>query len=444
MSDASEYSFTLYNDYPALSADLRIFRASAQIMSHPAFCLATGLLTLGTITIVEDGHPVTTAATDGVNILFNRKFVMGLNEYEVNFLVLHELGHIMFSHLFVYTWLMKLNAMRTNCAMDYVVNGWIVDTDPSGHFARPIKGTLYKPEWSTLSTDAIYRLLADSQGQGKGDKPCEEGEGRGNGNGEGEGDKPGEGGAKGNSDKPGTGNGEGDGDGPLDSHDWESADKLSDEEKQELADNVEQAIREGTILVGKAQGNMSRAIRDILTPKIDWKEVFREFVNSVKQGKESLTWQSFNRRYLPFDAYLPSAISETVGEIILAVDTSGSIGDEALAKVVAEMVAMVEQVDPENIRILWWDTGVAKEQVINRDKSSKIAHIVDAAGGGGTRMGCVSDYINAKNYKPECVVVFTDGYVEPKVNWKVSVPTLVVVDGNRNFVPPAGVRVVFK
>jgi len=442
MSDASEYKFVPYVDYPALSADLRIFRASAQIMSHPAFCLATGLLTLGTITIVEDGHPVTTAATDGVNILFNRKFVMGLNEYEVNFLVLHELGHIMFSHLFVYLWLMKINAKRTNCAMDYVVNGWIVDTDPTGSFARPIKGTLYKPEWSTLSTDAIYRLLADEEDKGdKGDKREDKGD-------KGEPSTGGTDKGDAGSGEPGTGNGSGDGDGegdgPLDSHDWESADKLSDEEKQELADNVEQAIREGTILVGKAQGNMSRAIRDILTPKIDWREVFREFINSVKQGKESLTWQTFNRRYLPYDTYLPSAISETVGEIIIAVDTSGSIGDEALAKVVAEMVAMVEQVDPEKIRILWWDTSVAKEQIINRDKSSKLSHIVDAAGGGGTRMGCVSDYINAKNYKPECVVVFTDGYVETKVNWKVSVPTLVVVDGNRNFVPPAGVRVVFK
>jgi predicted metal-dependent peptidase len=105
---------------------------------------------------------------------------------------------------------------------------------------------------------------------------------------------------------------------------------------------------------------------------------------------------------------------------------------------------MVEQVDPENIRILWWDTGVAKEQVIGRDKSSKIAHLVEAAGGGGTHMGCVSEYIVAKGYKPECVVVFTDGYVEDKVQWKVNVPTLVVVDGNRRFVAPAGVRVVFK
>ena len=438
MSDASEYSFIPYNDYPSLSADLRIFRASAQIMSHPAFCLATGLLTLGTITIVEDGHPVTTAATDGVNMLFNRKFVMSLNEYEVNFLVLHELGHIMFSHLYVYEWLMKLNAKRTNCAMDYVVNGWIVDTDPFGHFARSIKGTLYKLEWSTLSTDAIYRLLADEESNdGKGDKDGDKGN---------NGSDPADSGASGDKGEETGHGGDGDGDGkaPLDSHDWESASKLSDEEKQELADNVEQAIREGTILVGKAQGGMSRAIRDILTPKIDWKEVFREFINSVKQGKESLTWQSFNRRYLPFDSYLPSAISETVGDVIIAVDTSGSIGDDALAQVVSEMVAMVEQVDPENIRVLWWDTGVAKEQVISRDKSSKIQHMLEAAGGGGTRMGCVSDYINAKNYKPECVVVFTDGYVEPNVSWKVSSPTLVVVDGNRNFVPPTGVRVVFK
>lgn len=440
-----DYTFYPHADYGSLDAELRIYRASSQIMGHPDYCLATGLLTLGKIAIVEGGHPIKTAATDGINMYFNRDFVMGLNEYEVNFLVLHEIGHIMFSHLFVYSGLMKMNASRANRAMDYVDNGWIIDTDPTGTFAKPIKGALYKPEWSALSTDEIYRLLADNEQrpdqpkpQGK---PCEDGE-----TGEGEGNADDEG----SEGKPERGTGDGgdgedeDGDGPLDTHDWESAESLTDEQKEELSSNVEQAIREGIILVGKAKGNISRVVRDAITPKVDWKEAFREFINSVKQGKDSLTWQSFNRRYLPFDSYLPSQISETVGDVIIAVDTSGSIGDAALSAVIAEMVSMVEQVDPENIRILWWDTCVQKEQTIGRDKSSKIAMLVEAAGGGGTRMGCVSEYITAKGYKPECVVVFTDGYVESNVNWRVGVPTLVVVDGNKNFVPPAGVRVVFK
>ena len=440
-----DFKFTPHFDYASLDAELRVYRASSQIMAHPDYCLATGLLTLGKISIVEDGHRIKTAATDGVNMIFNRSFIMRLNEYEVNFLVLHELAHIMFSHLFVYDWLVRANANRTNRAMDYVCNGWIIDTDPMGLFARPIKDALYKPEWSALSTDEIYRLLADEEGQGKGEggKPCDTGEDDDKGKGKGEAEDEGTGHGK---PGPNSGDGEGDDDGggSLDTHDWELAENLSDDEKKELSDNVEQAIREGMILVGKAKGNISRVVRDIVTPKVDWKEVFKEFIASVKQGKESQTWRTFNRRYIPFDTYLPSPISETVGDVILAVDTSGSIGDAALAAVVAEMVAMVEQVDPENIRILWWDAEVQKEQTISRDKSSKIAHLVEAAGGGGTHMSCVSEYIVAKGYKPECVVVFTDGYVEDKVEWKVNFPTLVVVDGNQRFVAPAGTRVVFK
>jgi len=439
-----DFKFTIHSDYASLDAELRVYRASSQIMAHPDYCLATGLLTLGTISIVEDGHRVQTAATDGVNMVFNRSFIMRLNEYEVNFLVLHELAHIMFSHLFVYDWLMRINANRANRSMDYVCNGWIIDTDPTGLFARPIKDALYKPEWSALSTDEIFKLLEDEEERrkkGQPGKPCDDGDEGGDGKEQGEGTGHGKPSQSSGGD---DGEDDGSGGGSLDTHDWELAENLTDEEKQELSGNVEQAIREGMILVGKAKGNISRVVRDIVTPKVDWKEVFREFIASVKQGKESQTWQTFNRRYLPFDTYLPSPISETVGDVILAVDTSGSIGDDALASVVAEMVAMVEQVDPENIRILWWDTEVEKEQVIGRDKSSKIAHLVEAAGGGGTHMGCVSEYIVAKGYKPECVVVFTDGYVEDKVQWKVNVPTLVVVDGNRRFVAPAGVRVVFK
>jgi predicted metal-dependent peptidase len=66
-------------------------------------------------------------------------------------------------------------------------------------------------------------------------------------------------------------------------------------------------------------------------------------------------------------------------------------------------------------------------------------------GGGGTRVSCVSEYIVKKNYKPDCIVIFTDGYVEGNVNWQTTVPTVFIVDGNTRFSSPtADGKVIFK
>jgi predicted metal-dependent peptidase len=43
--------------------------------------------------------------------------------------------------------------------------------------------------------------------------------------------------------------------------------------------------------------------------------------------------------------------------------------------------------------------------------------------------------------KPDCIVVFTDGYVEDKVKWDITAPTLWLVTQNERFTPPKGKKV---
>jgi predicted metal-dependent peptidase len=392
----------LFENY---TAEIKLKRIRSHIMSHPSFAIASGILMIGEAKIVEAGHSVTTAATDGENTMYNRAFLDSLNEKQARGLVLHEEGHKMLCHLWAWRHLMKLDARLANMAADYVVNGWIVDTDPTGEFAvLPTDGALYNPDYSPLDVGTIFRLLKQEQDEG-------------------------------------GGSGSGSGDGSLDSHDWEGAAELSKEEQEELGRAIEQAIREGQIMVGKLKGNVARSINTLMTPKIDWKEVLREFLSSLAAGKDTKSWHSFNRRYTSYDVYLPADISESMGEVVIAVDTSGSITDDVLGKIVKELVAMAKAVSPSKIRVLWWDTQVDKEQVIEGDYS-KMEHILKASGGGGTRMGCVSEYIIAKGYKPECVLTFTDGYVEPDVKWQISCPSVFIVDGNPSFKAPAGGRVI--
>jgi predicted metal-dependent peptidase len=63
-------------------------------------------------------------------------------------------------------------------------------------------------------------------------------------------------------------------------------------------------------------------------------------------------------------------------------------------------------------------------------------------GGGGTVAGCVSEYLSKNKNNADCVIMFTDGYVEDRVDWRIPTPTLWLVTSNKSFVPPAGGKLV--
>ena len=56
-------------------------------------------------------------------------------------------------------------------------------------------------------------------------------------------------------------------------------------------------------------------------------------------------------------------------------------------------------------------------------------------------MICVSEYLIKNNIKPDCVVVFTDGFLENDIQWDIDTPTLWLVCGNERFIPPKGQKV---
>jgi hypothetical protein len=116
---------------------------------------------------------------------------------------------------------------------------------------------------------------------------------------------------------------------------------------------------------------------------------------------------------------------------------SASIGQVQLDEFVAELSTICETTQPDKVRVLWWDTQVNSEQVFTENYDNMKA-MLKPDGGGGTHVGCVSDYIMANRYNPDCVIVFTDGYVESNIDWQVSKPTLWMVTENTSFTPPNG------
>ncbi|NBS71095.1 hypothetical protein EBT31_19635, partial [bacterium] len=117
------------------------------------------------------------------------------------------------------------------------------------------------------------------------------------------------------------------------------------------------------------------------------------------------------------------------------------IDQHMIGKFAYQLQIICDTCQPERVRVLWWDTSVHGEQLLAGD-SQDIKALLKPQGGGGTTVSCVSKYINKRKLKPDCVVVFTDGYVEDNVQWDIHVDTLWLVTQNERFNPPKGKKVI--
>ena len=189
---------------------------------------------------------------------------------------------------------------------------------------------------------------------------------------------------------------------------------MTDKEKEELHREIDRAIRQGQIAAKKAgigAGGLDRELEELLEPKVDWREVLREFVKSICSAKDASSWRRVNRRFLSGDVYMPTLIGERVGHIVIGVDTSGSIGVRELSDFLSEVKGIAEEVRPEKVDLLYWDSEVAGHEEYDEANVVNIVSSTKPRGGGGTSPSCVTEYLKEKAIKPECVIMLTDGYV---------------------------------
>lgn len=423
------------------SEETRIKKGHITMMKHTDTALYAGVFMMGNNEVVDAKF---TAYTDGVNKKYSRSFLAEIkSEPKVRGLILHENLHVALKHVILGKTMFKENPKLANMAADFVVNDIIANINGTLSTGEKLvelpDGALYHPMFHNWSMREVYDYLKQNckkkpedgkGGKGQGSNPSPHGNGS----------KPSEEG----SEEGSGGSLEVDIDGKtfksdtVDEHDFEGG---AGEDSDEVAKRVDRALREGGILAGRLGGKMPRAITDLLNPKIDWRDVLRDFVTSSVRGKDELTWRKPNKRQMANDIYLPSVENETIGEVIVAIDTSGSIGGKELSEFASELASICETVNPEKVRVLWWDTEVHGEQVF-QDNYAGLAHMLKPKGGGGTRVGCVSDWLSANpRINAECLIVFTDGHLENRINWKVSKPTLWLVTQNGSFDPPSGKKI---
>lgn len=394
------------------AAERKLKRVKISLLRNDRLAFWRGVMMVGKTELRDD---IPTACTDGCNEYYGRALVEQLNEKELAFVILHENRHKIGRDMTVWRRLFNENKALINAACDYYINLSLVDMDPMETmiaFPRTSDGErmgLYDERFRGMSVPQIYRLLKDE---------AEASGGAG-------------------------GGGDGDGDGNFDEHDWGGAAQRTKEQQDKLEKEIDQALRQGEIehrrLNGDQAGNMERSLNELLQPKIDWREVLSEFVRSTCSGRDTSSWRRPNRRYLAQDIFMPSFISERVGRVIVGVDTSGSIGGSELTSFLSEVAAIANEVRPEKIDLLYWDTRVARHEEYDEANLDLLFSSTKPAGGGGTDVNCVFNYAKEKRIEPECCIILTDGYT-PWPKEPPEYPTLWVIT-TRSITAPNGVTV---
>jgi len=358
-----------------LTAEQRLQKAVMAIMAHDKYVGLSSVLMIGDRT-VDDTVP--TACTNGRDEMYGRAFVDGLNDAELRFLILHECYHKMYQHLTTWKHLYDKHAQVANAACDYVINVQLVDGDNGEGFIKMPKVGLFDEQYRSMDTAQVFHKIYDSLPEGD--------DGRGVGN-------------------------------SLDDHGWEEAEQLSEEEKGDLEREVEEAIRQGVLVAGKLGSGGARDLEALLKPQIDWRDVLREFISTTCAGNDFSTWSRPNRKFISTGVYMPSGISQSVGELVVAVDTSASIGQRELTTFLSEIKSVCDNVRPDRIRLLYWDTKVCADETYNLTETDTLVQSTKPAGGGGTDVSCVSEYMAEHKINPQAVIVFTDGYVFDWGTW---------------------------
>jgi predicted metal-dependent peptidase len=323
---------------------------------------------------------VETMETNGVSIRFNPDFVAGLSRGALRTVIAHETMHCAALH---HTRRGDRDLWRWNVACDHAINPLLV----AAGFELP-DGALLDAAYAGMSAEEIYNKLPDDAGQNGNDQNGKDPGGMG-----GVTDPPPGGDESSDPGQVGTQAGKPGGQAPS------PADLARQEENWTIATAQAEATARA---MGIAAGDAARAIRDQVAPKVDWRDVLRRYLSTA--AKSNYAWTPPNRRYIARGLYLPSLRNETLGPVVIAVDTSGSINNATLAAFGAEITAILDEAAPEAIHVVYCDAVVKGTACFEPGDTIHLA----PQGGGGTAFGPVFEWVAQSDVQPVCAVYLTD------------------------------------
>ncbi len=355
-----------------------------------------------------------TMATDGSRIVYNPAFVDQLKSAELEGTLAHEVLHCALGH---HCRRGNRDPRLWNEAADLAINPILIKNG----FALPA-GALIDPAFTNLSAEEIYARLLRNRGEGSTATSQSAGHASGGGttsNGQSTAQDSGTQDSSlpaacesGSNRTPETTEGTPDPASMRPGGFGEVLDATDDQghpaspaemRRQEHEWNIaaEQAIRAAKAC-GREPGNVERPLAETRQSQQDWRAILRDFIAAT--APSDYRWTPPNRRYIASGLYLPSVERRALGEIVIVVDTSGSIGKRELEQFAAEISAISEEAQPEAIYVVYSDSAVQSVQEFRASEPVKL----DPKGGGGTDFRPAFEWVVENNLTPACLIYLTD------------------------------------
>ncbi len=361
-----------------------------------------------------------TAWTDGRTLAYNPVYVNGLSDSQVQGLMAHTVMHPACQH---HKRRNGRNEKLWNVACDHSINWILIDAG----IELPPK-YLDDPAYHGLSADEIYSelttfraqedrpALSDKQGESEGEVEWDglagdTGDGQdvdengnnaaGDADGEAEVDEMSDGddGGEAGSEQSGDPGGSGEVRDAEDGNQGGSSDESGTDEQWELA--LAQAAQQAREL-GELPGGLERLVKEVLSPKMDWRELLERFISD--RARDDYSWTPPNKRFVHLDVVLPSLSHQKLPEVVLAIDTSGSVTEPEMDQFAAEVSGILEAFDT-TIHIVYCDSNVTgSDSFARQDLPLELKPV----GGGGTDYRPVFSWIQEQSVDPACLVYLTD------------------------------------
>ncbi|MGN1372956.1 MAG: VWA-like domain-containing protein [Candidatus Coproplasma sp.] len=410
----------------------RLLLARMRILCNHGFY---GLLLMHMTYSVDES--LSTAATDGERIIFSPEFMEDLSEDELDFVMLHEVLHVVLQHCFRSE---GRDPELFNIACDIVVNSTILSENNKNLSSITLKkygeAMHIAPdgkEGCVYTAEQVYEMLVRKGGKAKGS-------GSTNGGSEGgKGKKDGnlsQGAQGGNLSQSGQGSR-----GQWDDHTrWGTADGeeiLKDVWVKRLKDAAEAiSVRDPSNARGLLPGFAQRILSELMQPQTDWRTILNEF---VQEEVADYSFSPPDRRFADSPFFLPdfNDIDYVVADILFMIDTSGSMSDKMITAAYSEVKGAIDQFGGKLKGWLgFFDAAIAEPvPFANVDEFS----IIKPVGGGGTDFGIIFDYVaRYMQTPPASIIILTDGYAPfPKESKSGGIPVLWLLN-NDKVQPPWG------
>ena len=317
-----------------------------------------------------------TAATDGKHFYYNPEFIDQLSPKETEFLIGHEVLHIVFDHFLRQDMREK---QPWNVSADYAVN-IVLQDENVGEMPQGENKGLIDRKYKGWNAERIYEdVMKDEWKQNQQ---------------------------------------------TMDVHiDWENGkasvkDKdgkeiqvelqIDKDEMKKIKDDVRAGVLQSAQVAGngKTPAAIRGLIKELTEPVIDWRELLRQQVQSVIKNDYSFT--RINRKTQHSGIVLPGLLNDETIDIAVAIDTSGSIEEEKLKDFMSEVKGIMEEYQDYKMKIWCFDTSVHNPQEFEANDGNDIMDY-EPAGFGGTDFMANWEYMKQENYEPKKLIMFTDG-----------------------------------